>query len=211
MSKVCVVVQGRTDKDFVKALKEKFEGIPLIFSTWTDADKTAYEETDIVLYNQHPTNYGPLNFQLQRISSLNGFLKAKELGYDRVIKWRCDLEPNNANELLKLFDTNFINFYSFIQHEDGYVADFFMEGDIDDMIALFTIDTNPPYPEFGFTKKMYELGLDAKANFIIKKLTKENNIFFKHGYGHYWMTDHQSLSHFTDRLPEVFRHKHYKQ
>ena len=210
MSKVCVVVQGRTDKDFVKALKEKFEGIPLIFSTWIDADKTAYEETDIVLYNEHPTNYGPLNFQLQRISSLNGFLKAKQLGYMRVLKWRCDLEPNNATELLKLFDTNFINLYSFIHHEDGYIADFFMEGDIDDMIALFTIDTNPPYPEFGFTKKMYELGLHTKANFIVKKLTKENNILFKHGYGHYWITDNQSLSHFTDELPEMFGHKHYK-
>ena len=211
MSKVCVVVQGRTDKDFVKALKEKFEGIPLIFSTWIDADKTAYEETDIVLYNEHPTNYGPLNFQLQRISSLNGFLKAKELGYDRVVKWRCDLEPNNAKELLKLFDINSINLYSFIQHEEGYITDFFMEGDIDDMISLFTINTNPLYPEFGFTKKLYELGLDTKANFIVKKLTKENDILFKHRNGPYWMTFNQTLNQFTDKLPEVFQHKHYKQ
>ena len=210
MSKVCVVVQGRTEIEFVKVLKEKFN-IPLIFSTWEDADKTAYSENDIVLYNQYPSDRGPHNFQLQRISSLNGFLKAKELGFKRVIKWRCELEPNNANELLKLFNEKFINFYSFLMHEDGYITDFLMEGDIDDMIALFTIEKNPPYPEFAFTKKLYELGLDTKANFIVKKLTKENDILFKHRNGPYWMTFNQTLNQFTDKLPEVFQHKHYKQ
>jgi hypothetical protein len=200
MNDICVVVQGRTEIEFVKVLKEKFN-IPLIFSTWEDADKTVYFETDIVLYNQYPSDRGPHNFQLQRISSLNGFLKAKELGFKRVIKWRCDLEPNNSDELLKLFDNESINLYSFIIHRDGYIADFFMEGDVDDMISLFTIESNPPYPEFGFTKQMYNLGLDKKANFVLKKLTKDNDILFKHGYGHYWMTNHQSLNHFTDKLP----------
>ena len=127
---------------------------------------------------------------------------SKELGYDRVVKWRCDLEPNNANELLKLFNRECINFYSFVRHEHGYLADFFMEGDVDDMIKLFTIDINPPYPEFAFTKMMYDLEFDKKANFILNKLTKDNDILFKHGYGHYWMTDHQKLNHFSDKLPE---------
>jgi hypothetical protein len=211
MNDICVVVQGVTKSDFVKSLKDKFKNIPLIFSTWEDADRTLYEEKDIVLYNQHPLDYGPLNFQLQRISSLNGFLKAKELGFKRVIKWRCDLEPNNADELIKLFDTNYINFYAFVQHQEGYLTDFFMEGNIDDMIALFSITDNPLYPEFGFTKQMYDLGLDKKANFILKKLTKDNNILFKHASKHYWMTEHQTLDHFTDKLPDLFGHKHYTQ
>ncbi len=107
MNSICVVVQGRTESNFVKSLKDKFKNIPLIFSTWVDADKSVYSETDIVLYNEYPANRGPHNFHLQRISSLNGFIKAKELGYKRVIKWRCDLEPNNSEELLKLFDIQF--------------------------------------------------------------------------------------------------------
>lgn len=203
MSKTCLVVQGRTEIDFVKSLKEKFKDIQIIFSTWENADKNAYDLHDIVLFNQYPSNFGPSNFHLQRISSLNGFLKAKELGFDRVIKWRCDLEPNNANELIQLFDTNCINFYSFVNHQHGYIADFFMEGNVDDMINLFSIESNPPYPEFAFTKKMYELGFDKKANFIVKKLTKENDILFKHGYGHYWMTHHQTENHYTDSLPNI--------
>lgn len=202
MNGICVVVQGRTESNFVKSLKDKFKNIPLIFSTWVDADKSAYSETDIVLYNEYPSDRGPHNFHLQRISSLNGFIKAKELGYKRVIKWRCDLEPNNSEELLKLFDIQFINFYSFVIHQDGYIADFFMEGDVDDMINLFDINTNPPYPEYGFTKKMYELGLDKKANFILNKLNKDNDILFKRGDNHYWMTAQQSLSEFTDKLPQ---------
>ena len=203
MNDICVVVQGRTDVQFVKVLKEKFN-IPLIFSTWVDADKSAYSEKDIVLYNSYPSNRGPQNFQLQRISSLNGFIKAKELGFKRVIKWRCDLEPNNSDELLKLFERECINFYAFIQHEHGYLADFFMEGDVDEMISLFTTNINPPYPEFAFTHRMYELGFDTKINFLLNKLTSENNIFFKHSYaGHYWMTVQQNLKEFTDRLPLI--------
>jgi hypothetical protein len=202
MNDICVVVQGRTEIEFVRVLKEKFN-IPLIFSTWEDADKTAYSETDIVLYNQYPSDRGPHNFQLQRISSLNGFIKAKELGFKRVIKWRCDLEPNNADELIKLFDTNYINFYAFVQHQEGYLTDFFMEGNIDDMITLFSIDSNPPYPEFAFTHKMYELNFDKKINFILNKLTNENNILFKHGYGHYWMTNHQNEAIYKSELPQI--------
>ena len=201
MNDICVVVQGRTDVQFVKSLKEKFN-IPLIFSTWVDADKSAYSENDVVLYNNYPADRGKYNFHLQRISSLIGFLKAKQMGFKRVIKWRCDLEPNNSEELLKLFEKDYINFYAFISHEHGYLTDFFMEGDIDEMIELFSINYNPPYPEFAFTKQMYKLGLDTKVNFLLNKLTEENNILFKHGGGHYWMTKQQTLSEFTDRLPE---------
>jgi hypothetical protein len=199
---ICVVVQGRTEIEFVKVLKEKFN-IPLIFSTWEDADKTAYSETDIVLYNEYPLDRGPHNFQLQRISSLNGFIKAKELGFKRVIKWRCELEPNNSDELLKLFKFECINFHAFVKHQHGYLTDFYMEGNIDDMIELFSIEGNPPYPEFAFTKKFYDLQLNKKVNFILNKLTKDNDILFKHGYaGNYWMTIQQTHEEFTYKLPE---------
>lgn len=201
MSDICVVVQGRTEIEFVKVLKEKFN-IPLIFSTWEDADKSAYSDSDEVLYNQYPSDRGIYNFHLQRISSLNGILKAKELGYKRVIKWRCDLEPNNSDELLKLFKLDCINFHSFVHHIHGYFADFYMEGNIDDMIELFSIDWNPPYPEFAFTHKMYELKFDKKVNFILNKLTENNNILFKHKTGPYWITRHQTDTMHADILPE---------
>lgn len=201
MNDICLVVQGRTDKNFVNAIKEKFK-IPIIFSTWSDADKTAYDDSDIVLYNQYPSHSGPQNFQLQRVSSLNGFYKAKELGYSRVIKWRCDLEPNNSEELIKLFDRNCINFYAYVEHMDGYLTDYFIEGDVDDMIQLFDIDANPPYPEYAFTKRLYELRFDKKINFLLNKLTEDNDILFKHSSNTFWMTNNKSLAQFKDTIPK---------
>ena len=210
MSDICVVVQGRTEIDFVKVLKEKFN-IPLIFSTWEDADRSVYSDDDVVLYNQYPSDRGPLNFHLQRISSLNGILKAKELGFKRVIKWRCDLEPNNSDELLKLFKLDCINFHSFVNHADGYLTDYYMGGNIDDMIELFSIDMNPPYPEFAFTHKIYELKFDKNINFIINKLTENNNILFKQRDSSYWITRHQNDTMYVDRLPEYINSVYIKQ
>ena len=68
MNDICVVVQGRTESEFVKVLKEKFKDFQLIFSTWEDADTTIYNETDIVLYNEYPKNRGPQNFQLHTVT-----------------------------------------------------------------------------------------------------------------------------------------------
>ncbi len=177
----CLIVQGPTIGDNVIDIKKYWNGFPIIFSTWKHrVDKGCYSDTDIVIYNEYPSRQGTNNLNLQLVSSLNGMLKAKEMGYKRVIKWRQDFYPSDYKKLINLFKKDCINFYSYVSHENGYVTDYFMEGDIDDMIKLFQIeDVNVPYPEFAFTKQLFDLGLDKKSNFICRELDDENDIFWK--------------------------------
>lgn len=195
-----VVVQGRTYCQLVSKIKSEWGDTPIIFSTWENEPHYCYDDTDFVLYNKTPENVGTLNYNLQRVSSLNGFLKAKEMGYERVIKWRSDLIPKNYKTLLSFFKNDCINFYAFMNHQHGYVCDFFMEGDINEMINLFSDeDVNPPYPEYAFTKKMFEFGLDKKANFICKKLSTEGaDIFWnKHNY---WFSNNVVQTQYMDYI-----------
>lgn len=189
-------------------IKESWKGYPIIFSTWEDSDMNCYQPSDTVLINEYPDDRGIKNINLQIISTLNGLYKARELGFSRAVKWREDFYPTNAPELMKLFKEECINFYAYMNHENGYVTDFFMEGDIDDMIDLFNIkDTKVRYPEFAFTKRMYELGLDFKTNFIVRNITEENNIVWKKlGYS---LTRHTHQEMFLDSLPET-KHKDYE-
>lgn len=197
--KTAVVVQGRTHCDLISKLKNEWGDTPIIFSTWEGEPTECYNDIDLVLYNKKPKSFGILNYNLQRISSLNGFLKAKELGFQRVVKWRSDLIPKNYKELLLLFKEESINFYAYMKHQHGYICDFFMEGDINEMINLFSDDTNPPYPEYAFTKKMFELQLDKKANFICKKLSKDGVDIFWNKMG-YWFSDNVSQEQYMDSI-----------
>lgn len=202
---ICIVVQGQTVCEDVQNLKDCWKGFTIIFSTWEDANKSCYTDDDIVIYNKYPDNRGPQNLNLQRISSLNGFMKADSMGFKRVLKWRSDLKTNNGVEFIKLFDENSINFYAFMNHRDGYLTDFFMEGSIDDMINLFSIPSNeltPPYPEFAFTKRLYKLGLDSKINLICKKLIKEKaDVFWR--TRRYWFYGNVNRDEYCDKLPET--------
>jgi hypothetical protein len=204
----CVIIQGPTVCDNVSMNKQSWKGYPIIFSTWVGSDSNCYSPTDTIILNEYPEEKGIKNLNLQIISTLSGLYKAKELGFKRAIKWREDFYPTNPSELLKLFKPECINFYAYMNHENGYVTDFFMEGDIDDMIDLFTInDIKVRYPEFAFTKRMYKLGLDSKINFIVKNITEENNIVWKKlGYS---LTKHTNEPMFMDSLPEV-KHKDYE-
>ena len=207
---ICIVVQGPTVCEDVQNLKECWKGFTIVFSTWEDANKSCYSDDDIVIYNKYPTNRGHQNLNLQRISSLNGFLKADSMGFKRVLKWRNDLKTNNGLELIKLFDKKCINFYSFINHKEGYLIDYFMEGNINDMINLFTINSNnlsAPYPEFAFTKRMYELGLDSKSNFVCKKLIRGEVDIFWRSRG-YWFSNNALRAEYNDTLPETKHHSY---
>ena len=130
----CIIVQGQTNAEYVKQIKESFKGNHIIFSTWEGTDTDIYDEWDVVLYNPIPADKGIKNLNLQRVSSLKGFLKGKEMGFKRVLKWRSDFICANGEELLKLFPEDKISFYAW--HRDNYITDFFMEGDIDDIIII---------------------------------------------------------------------------
>jgi len=174
----CVVVQGPTNFTNVLNIKKHWKNIPIVYSTWEGSDTSCYSTSDIVVLNKIPTNRGVQNLNLQKISSLNGILKAKELGFTRVIKWREDMYPTNSSEFLKLLKLESINFLAFMNHLHGYFTDYFIEGDVDILVDIFeNIDINVPYPEYAITKRILENDI-TDINFVGNSLTIDNDIIW---------------------------------
>jgi hypothetical protein len=195
----CIIIQGPTNHTYVLDNKNCWSGNPLIFSTWSDSDKSAYDlENDIVLFNDYPPSAGVRNWEYQRISTLNGIKKAKELGYKRVLKWRSDFKTNNSEKFLELFDLDKINFYAFMDHMGGYVTDFFMEGDINDMLELFDFEGEGQFPEKILTDRLYQLNLHHKINFICKSLNNDANVYWYKL--NYWFTNNINDKNYLDKI-----------
>ena len=196
--KGCVVVQGQTYPAYVDMVRDSWEGYQIIFSTWDNTDKTLYRESDIVIYNPIPSNAGTKNLNLQKISTINGFLKAKDLGWDRALKVRSDFVTTTADGLFGLFDKTKLNLHGYW---DGYINDFYMEGEIDDIIILFEVGVDGNYPEWHLTKKLYDSGLNKKSQCIVKKLVKGIADIRWERMG-YWFSVHTGNGICTDVLPE---------
>ena len=196
--KGCVVVQGPTYPQWIKMVKESWVGYQVIFSTWENADRSVYDESDIVIYNPIPTNAGVKNLNLQKVSTINGFLKAKELGWDRALKVRGDFSTTTADGLFSLFDKTKLNLHGYW---NGYINDFYMEGEIDDILTLFDVPESGPYPEWNLTKKLYDSGLNKKAYCIVNKLEyNAADIYWQPKQ--YWFSIHTGNGIVTDELPQ---------
>jgi hypothetical protein len=202
--KGCVVVQGPTYSQWITKVKESWAGYQIIFSTWEgQADKSLYDETDIVIYNPMPACAGVKNLNLQKVSTINGFLKAKELGWKRALKVRGDFSTTSADGLFGLFDKTKLNLHGYWR--SGYISDFFMEGEIDDVITLFETDNiDGEYPEWHLTKKLYESGLNKKSVCIVKKMSKGVADIYWEKLS-YWFSQHTNNEDVTNVLPEKWR------
>lgn len=177
-NKFCVVIQGPSL--YVEEIKKAWKGFDIIFSTW-EGEEHKYESSDLVLFNTIPKKSLGFNhnLHLQRSSTLNGLLYAKKLGYDRVLKWRSDHIPTNPKKLIKIFKKNKLNIHSFHKHKKGYITDFFMEGEINDLIKLFTFaGKNYEYPEEALTEQLFCNDLDKKTNFFIADLDEDNDVIW---------------------------------
>lgn len=194
---ICIVVQGATNPQWLQTIKDGWKGYDVIYSTWRGTDSNLYEESDSVIYNPIP-DAGVRNLNLQRVSSLNGFIKAKEMGFKRVLKWRSDFYCPNPKPFLETFESDKINFYAW--HKDNYVTDFFMEGDVDEMIALFTFYNwnDVPYPERAFTDRLFELGFDKKVAFNCKKIFEPNDV--KWLKPNYWLSVNRLDNDYRDKI-----------
>lgn len=192
--KGCVVVQGPTNGLYVELLKTKFEGYQLIFSTWEDAEKSAYEKGDIVLYNEYPIKPGFSNLNYQKVSTLNGIQKAKELGWKRVLKWRSDMFPTDADALFQSFDTTKLNGLAWVVNQGGYITDYFFEGDVKDIETLYDVEMTNDFPEKNLTRQFYLKGLNTNVNWIISSLTNNNDIWWEHRDGGFYLSTYQTNS-----------------
>ena len=64
--------------------------------------------------------------------------------FKKCLKLRSDIAPTNAHEFIKLLNNDNLNFLCWHCHEvypkcPGYLVDYLMSGDIDDLIELFDI------------------------------------------------------------------------
>lgn len=188
MRKVAIIIQGTSN--YVPEVKNAWKDFKkdLIFSTWV-GNEDKYDEDDIVIFNNIPEYSGPFNFNFQKISTYNGLLKAKELGYTHAIKIRGDYLPTNAKKFIELMDFNKMNFLmwhytSFLWIEyptlKGYLGDHFSCGPIDYMIELWNININFCHsPEVILTwNYINKLKNKIKLNYLITNLNENNDIYY---------------------------------
>jgi len=204
--KGCVVVQGATDTNNVKEIKKSFEGYQLIFSTWEDADKTAYTKNDIVLYNKYPKDSGVVNLGLQKESTLAGLKKAKELGWKSALKLRSDMWATNGTNLFSVFKEDKLNLLAWVENvEGGYIIDYFQYAKIETLEELWNIEVNGLFPEHQLTKQFYKSKLNTNVNWILRDLGEYADIHWNHRNGAFNLSKYNNEYIFTTNHPSVWQ------
>lgn len=177
--KSCVVVQGPSNH--VSEIKNSFNNHDIIFSTWVGSEHL-YSETDNVIFNTQPESNICSNFLFQQKSTIAGLRFAKERGYTHVLKMRSDI-INVGHDIFDIFETDKMNFLCWHYHEvyptcPGYLVDYFMYGDVDDLIKLWDIDEIfCNVPEILITDS-YIRKINKIPNFILYELTNESDLFW---------------------------------
>jgi len=183
--KRCIIVQGPAYSNSISQIRECWQGYDVIYSTW-DGYQGLHTEDEIAIYSTLPQSNGVKNLNYQKVSTLAGLELAKQLGYDRALKWRSDMWTNNAAGLIDNF-TDGYNTFCWVDSEGGYLTDYWMEDTIDNLMKVWDIEPSGSFPEAVLTNRIKELGWMDRVNLIIDKLTPELDIFWNTGYGPYWM------------------------
>lgn len=174
--KRAIIIQGPSTH--VEELKKAWNGYDLIWSTWV-GESGPYQENDTVVYSPKPQEIGFGNINLQKISTYNGLLKAKELGYDRVFKWRSDMIPTNPEALINLLsdDINVLFYHHVMPDRSNYFVDYVMESAIDVMINIWSFtDLYPTHAEAIITEHINKQG--TKVSLFGGKLNNDNDILW---------------------------------
>ena len=183
--KRCIIVQGPTYSNSINQIKDCWKGYDVIYSTWKGYESW-YGDGDIAIFSHTPHESGTKNLNYQKISTLAGLEMAKQLGYERALKWRSDMWTNNAKGLLDTFKDGY-NTLCWVDSEGGYLSDFFMEDTVDNLITLWDIHPNGRFPEIVLTDKVKELGWLNRINFIVSDLNEDVDIYWNSRHGAYWM------------------------
>lgn len=168
-----IVIQGPSS--YVEELKQAWTGFDLIWSTWCGSE-SKYSSEDIAIFNYQPEESGTGNIAWQRLSTMEGIKKAKELGYTHVLKWRSDMLPTDSKKLTNLFNTDTLNFLAW--HSDGYFVDYLMYGPIEQMLVAWEFETNTgSFAEQILTDNIWKNQF-TDFHFIVHKLAADNDILW---------------------------------
>lgn len=187
---LCMIIQGPTNSKYLKKVQKKYKksNIPLIFSTWK-GEESKFKKKDLVLFNEVAEATGVQNIMLQQLSTYNGLLEAKKLGYKYAIKIRSDMVFTNIEKFLKLdIDYNKLNFLYFINHlrEDHnfkhykYLCDYIQISSIDNLLNLwnFKNDINCTFAEELLTNNFLNSNNIDNISFFGSMLSEECDIFW---------------------------------
>lgn len=190
MNKLCLIIQGPSNN--VAIIKEKYKNIniQLIFSTW-EGEENKYNENDIVIFNKIPIEKGIQNVMLQQLSTYNGLLKAKELGFKNAIKIRSDAYFTDLSSFLKNnIDYNKLNFLYFLDYyrNDGpdkssnyykYFCDYIQISSVDNLLKMWNFKYEDcSYSEQLITKHVFHSFKKEEIFFIGNFLTKDCDIYW---------------------------------
>lgn len=183
MEDFVIIVQGSSS--YTEQLREALKDFNVIFSTWVGEEKK-YSDSDLVVYSQLPLYAGPANLNLQKITTIAGLNRAKELGYKRALKLRSDIIPTNISEFVKYLDNNSMNFLCWHCHEvypncPGYLIDYLMSGSIDDLIVLWDIQDMSwcLVPEIHLTQQyITKLMNKVEIEYFLPTLNENNDLFW---------------------------------
>tara|TARA_Y100000389_G_scaffold185856_1_gene205647 strand:+ start:952 stop:1584 length:633 start_codon:yes stop_codon:yes gene_type:complete len=202
MDKICLIIQGPSDH--VNIIKEKYKNmnIQIIFSTWI-GEESKYNENDIVIFNKIPIEKGIQNAMLQQLSTYNGLLKAKEMGFENAIKIRGDAYFTDLSCFLKNeIDYNKLNFLFFLDyHRDNgrdktlenyrYFCDYIQISSVDNLLKMWNFKYERVfYSEQLTTKHIFNTFKSDDIAFIGNYLTKDCDI--------YWISRKLCLSTFNN-------------
>jgi hypothetical protein len=190
MENICLIVQGPSVN--VSILKDKYKkmNIPIIFSTW-EGEESKYDTNDIVLFNKMPREPGIQNVMLQQLTTYNGLLKAKELGYKNAIKIRSDSYFTDLSLFLKNeIDFNKLNLLYFLNYNriNGadklsinykYFYDFVNISSVDNLLKMWDFKYEKcSYSEQLTTKHIFNTFKQENVALIGNYLTDDCDIYW---------------------------------
>ena len=182
---ICIVVQGPLT--YPVELKKVYNNYSknIIFSSNDEPNELS--ERFITLKNVFAPYPGRANFNNQVKNTYFGIQKAKQLGFEYVLKIRSDIFIDELEKFIGLIDKQNVYFPAFHLHDGGYLCDHMVSGPIDFMLKLWDI----PYsnsslaPETQLTRKYEELEDTRNINFLFPLLYDNNILAYWKKYDKY--------------------------
>lgn len=176
---ICIVVQGPITyvNDIIQTYL-KFKNNVIISTSETSKEllNPLIENGFTVIVNDLAKIPGKTNFNNQVKNTFEGVKKAKELGFNYVLKIRADIFVDDLVKLINSLDGEKIYFSAYHNHDGGYLCEHMLFGDTDFMLKLWDIplsDSNLP-PETQLTAKYEEINDGRKVDFLFPILYNKN-------------------------------------
>jgi hypothetical protein len=178
---IAILIQGPNTHP--KEIKKCYYGLPVIFSTLKDSETDSLLDSGFnIIKNEIPMDSGKKNFNYQIINTLNGIKKAKDLGFNYVLKIRSDITIPEISKLLNLMGKpkNEIYFSAYHSWDGGYLCEHMIYGNVNLMEKLWNIpfSTSDLAPEIQLTNHFLNVLPNTKVKYIFPLLYKNNILAF---------------------------------